>query len=282
MNITMTAALVSIPFAPAFAGNPEQRVFVKDSEIYVTERGSAEARRLTSDGIPKGFPALSADGSRVAFVRTAEKAMGDIVALSADGTLLHEIRFRPQGSGTSGMRFIEGLQWMSNKFLVVFGSVNPSTTEYAVVDAESGKEVSGYMVDGYGWAVSPDGSHVAYVGYVPHWTPVERRRPQLCIDDECLFDKPSRGYPAYSVHVEFTRPPEWSPDGTAVAIAAEEYKTKVKIVIVRQLGGKTLQYAPPGAEDGLGMAWDQKALVVKTANGNWRLEPGTATFAPSR
>ena len=54
-----------------------------------------------------------------------------------------------------------------------------------MIDVETGKEVAWYLVDGSAWAASPDGARAAYVGYVPHFTPEESRRPQFCIDDEC-------------------------------------------------------------------------------------------------
>jgi hypothetical protein len=255
-------------------------VFVKDSEIYVTAPGAAEAHRLTNDGQPKSLPALSKDGSRIVFNRGGDglRALAVLVALLSDGTPLREIVFRPPGSNLSGMRFVEKLEWISNQRLVVSGSLNPSTAEYAVIDVGSGEQVKDYMVDGFNWAASPDGSHAAYVGYVPHFTQEEARRPQLCLDDECPLDRPFGGYPGPSIHLEFVAPPVWSPDSSVVAIVAEKYETKAPLVIVRSLGGKNSEFAPPRVDGLLGVSWEGTTLVVSTGSTFWSLERGSSVF----
>ena len=164
--------------------------------------------------------------------------------------------------------------------LVASGSVIPSTAEYAVIDVETGNEVAWYLVDGFNWAASPDGSHAAYVGYVPHFTPNESRRPRFCLDDECPRLQPSGGYRKAGVHLEFTSKPVWSSDGAAVAIAAENFETKADSVIVRPMGGKPVEYAaPPGVDGPFQVSWDRKALVARAGSHAWRLEPGASAFA---
>jgi hypothetical protein len=168
-------------------------IFLKNSEVYVGTPGSGDARQLTDDGRAKGLLVQSKDGSRFAFVRESKGELADIVVMRPDGTGFREIHFRPVEANVSGMRGLEELAWISGQRLVAAGSVNPSTAEYAVIDTETGKEVGGYLVDGFGWEASPDGSHVAYVGYIPHFTPEASRRPQFCLDDECSFGTPFKG-----------------------------------------------------------------------------------------
>ena len=38
--------------------------------------------------------------------------------------------------------------------------------------------------------------------YIAHFTPEADRRSQLCLDDECYFDKPRRGSPALARYIE--------------------------------------------------------------------------------
>jgi dipeptidyl aminopeptidase/acylaminoacyl peptidase len=280
MNTQLTVAFLLSAFVSQNTPNSGRRVFLHENEVYIAGSGSEEARRLTSDGVPKGTPSISRDGSRVAFVRESGNAMADIIVLDADGRQLHEILFRQ--TETMGMRFVEGLEWVSNKELAVHGSINPSTVEYSMVDIDSGREVRWYLVDGYQFVPSPDGLHAAYIGYVPHWTPEDGRRPQVCLDHECDDDGTSRGYPDRSRHLEFTRIPEWAPDSTAIAITAEDYTTKANLVIVRNVGSKTVQFAPPGGEDGLQMSWDRNALIVRTSSGAWRFEKGASTFVRAK
>jgi hypothetical protein len=74
--------------------------------------------------------------------------MADIVVMRTDGSLLKEIHFRPVGEAVSGMRGVEQMEWISERRLVVSGSINPSTGEYAVIDVETGKQVAGNLVGG--------------------------------------------------------------------------------------------------------------------------------------
>jgi len=208
--------------------------------------------------------------------------MADIVVMHTNGSLLNEIHFRPIGEAVSGMRGVEHMEWISERRLVAAGSINPSTCEYAVIDVETGKQVAGNLVDGFTWVASPDGEHAAYLGFIGHFTPEADRRPRICLDDECGLGPP-RGYPTEDLHANFITSPEWSPDSSAVAIIAENYDTHVDSVIVRHVGGKTLDIlAPSQAEGSLGVAWNGNVLVLSGTNRRWRLEPGASTFVVVR
>ena len=122
------AASLTVSLPPALAGGDQaaESVFVKGSEIYCTKPGTSEVRQLTTDGLGKGLLVTSKDGRRFAFVRDCQgRALGDIVVMLPDGTTLREIRFRPPEAHVSGMRFIEGLEWISDQRLVVFGKREP-------------------------------------------------------------------------------------------------------------------------------------------------------------
>ena len=284
-STTVFASIAGMLLMLAGAGGYQagQSVFLKNSEVFVGTPGSGEARQVTDDGRPKGLLAQSKDGGRFAFVRESKAELADILVMRSDGAGLREIHFRPVEANVSGMRGVEELEWISDQRLVASGSVNPSTAEYAVIDVETGREVAGYLVDGFGWEASPDGSHAAYVGYIPHFTPEASRRPQFCLDDECTFMKPSRNYQRADVHIEFTSKPVWSSDSSSVAITAENYETKAESVIVRPVGGRPLELAaPPGAEGSLQTSWDGNVLVVRAGSHAWRLEPGASAFVPSR
>ena len=159
--------------------------FIRDSEVWIKMPGAASAQQVTDDGERKGLLAQSPGGTRLAFVRDSPGEMADIIVMSMDGSPVNEIHFRPNGSDIQGMRGVEKLDWISEKRLVAAGSMNPSTCEYTVLDAETGKAVAGYLVDGFNWVASPDGLHAAYIGFIAHFTAEADRRPQICLDDEC-------------------------------------------------------------------------------------------------
>jgi hypothetical protein len=278
----IVATLLLSVVARGYQASPT--VFLKNSEVYVRPSGSSETRQLTKDGLPKGLLTLSKGGDQLAFVRESGSAnLADIIIMRTDGSGQREIHFRPVGTDDLPMRGVEKLQWISERFLTAAGSMNPSTCEYAVIDVVTGAEVPGYLTDGFTLVASPDGAHVAYVGFVPHFIPEDVRRPQFCLDDECTFGKPFRGYPQTDAHLEFTSEAVWSPDGSAVAILGADYQTKAESVIVRPVDGKPLAFTvQPGAEGRLSFSWAGNVLVVSAGQHQWKLEPGTSAFVPSR
>jgi hypothetical protein len=254
-------------------------VFLKDSEVFVRDAQSGTVRQLTNDGVPKRLLAPSGSGSRIAFVRDSPGVLADVITMRIDGTGTREIRFRPtEATVLVGMRFVEILKWIADSRFALAGSLDPSTCEYAVIDADSGAEIGSYLTDGFSLVVSPDGNHVAYIGQIPHFMPEERRRPQFCLDDECVFDQPYRGFQRSGAHLEYRSSAIWSPDSSAVAIAANDYESDVESAIVRRLAGKHLQFTAP-TEGHLHLSWDDRALVVLAGNQTWRLDPGRETFS---
>ena len=164
----VVVVFLTVSLLPALAADDQvaESVFLKGSEIYSTKPGATEARQLTTDGLKKGLLVPSKDRRRFAFVRDAKgSSLGDLVVMQPDGTTVREIRFRPPEAHVSGMRFIEGLEWISDQRLVVSGSVNPSTGEYVLVDIGTGKEVGGYLTDGFAWT--------------------RQQRPRDCQDGNC-------------------------------------------------------------------------------------------------
>ena len=283
-----SAALLICGLWTNLQGQSLRSVFVKNSEVYVAQPGQKEARQLTADGLPKSLPVWSKDGTQIAFQRGAQgRAMAELVTMRPDGTPIRSVLFRPLDSHIEGMRFIEGLGWVSDHRVVAYGGVNPSTVDYSIVDLAVGKEVGWYGVDGFLWAASPDGSHAAYVGLVPHFTPEADRRPQLCFDGECGMSESATGapalktggYPNTRMHLEFGTAPVWSPDGTAVAIAAEDYNTKARDIVVRPLEGRASVYPlPDGVTDPLQVVWGSEGLAIVAGDHCWRLPARASAF----
>ena len=281
-NIAGELILAALTLAAQDAGSVPESVFVRDSEIFLGTKDKVGGRRLTADGLAKSSPVLSPARRQIAFVRDPQgRAMADLVVISTAGRLLREIHFRPTQTRDSGMRFVEGLQWIGEERIVANGGVNPSTVEYAVVDLKTSEEVAIFLADGFTWVASPDGKHSAYVGHIPHFIPEDRRRPQLCLDDECVFDRPYRGFPDTETHVEFLAAPTWAHNSAAVAILAEQYESKAKEVIVRPLAGKALRIPVPADADGeIKLSWDEQFLTLIAGERRWKLDKGVFVFAP--
>lgn len=281
--LTMLTVLCGVPSWGSQSNPTVKAVYLRGSDLFVADSANPEGVQLTHDGAPKSHPVWSRDGRTIAYQRAGKgHPLGDLVVISTTGEILHEIPFRATNSEVSGMRFVEELEWSSDEVLVVSGSVNPSTGEYALVDVKKGKEVADYLVDGFRWASSPDGNHAAYVGYIPHSVPEADRRPQFCLDDECSFDKPARGFSPRG-HVEFLTEPVWSAEGMEVAIGAEDFNTKARVLIVRSLGGRASTYSVPAeVAEGFKIVWTAKGWAISAPGGSaWELATSTSEFIPA-
>lgn len=283
LNSFTAITAILLGSAPRAAAADVRSVYLHDSELWVQDAADSNGHKITFDGLPKSFPAWSANGEKIAFFRGTTARGGEIVVISLSGRHLREIAFRPPSANVSGMRFVEGLQWAADSRIMVFGSINPSTVEYAVFDVASGKQVDGYMADGFSLVPSPDGKHVAYDGYIAHFTPEDRRHSQLCFDHECGFDvAPWRGYPGDAgPHLEFLSKPRWSQDSSEVAILAQDYDSKARLLIVRRLRGTTASYdLPLSAHPPFRVSWGDNAYFVTAADLAWRLDQTTLHLTP--
>jgi len=264
------------------------KVYLQGSEVYLLPPGSTQPKQLTNDGRKKFMLVQSASGERIVFLVEVEDSadLADIVVMRSDGSQVREIQFRPgriNPSDLPGMRGVEQLDWMGERYLLLSGSLNPSTGEYAKVDIATGLTVASYYTEGPSLVPSPDGSHVAYVGLIPHLTPEDQRRPMFCLDDECLFGQPARGYERKGAHLEYESPATWAPDGSSVAVLARNFDTNVQSVVVRRPGGASVEFTPPEGETGrVQFAWDGGAVVARVGNGVWRLDSGSAAFVRAK
>jgi Tol biopolymer transport system component len=136
----------------------------KNSGIYVVDANGGSPRLLYAAGRrppPDSFqmavfyPALSPDGSRIAYV----EGMGDwgnsLWVMNADGTGKHQILGQEE-DGQFG--HVESLQWSPDGTRVAFGF--PSTINVISTD---GSELSLAVVHGRDPYWSPDGSRIVYM-----------------------------------------------------------------------------------------------------------------------
>jgi dipeptidyl aminopeptidase/acylaminoacyl peptidase len=270
-------ALCALPNQSA-AAQEIRTVMVVGNEICV-KSNDGPLIHLTDNGVPKSLPVWSKDGSTIAFV---EKASGPtelaklVVVSRNNGHVISEISIKPISPGEvrSGMRFIEELEWLTTQRIAVGGSVNPSTSEYNIVDLMSQKVIREFFDDGKGAAFSPDGQHYAYVDGSPHFTPVDERVPTLNVDERPVFSE--------TQHFMFADIPRWSDDSSSVAVVARNADTGEQHIVVQQRGATTASVIslPFLSSSPASVLWNASDLVVVdtslSASKAWLL-PGGGT-----
>ncbi len=215
-RVLVGLAFSSIVLAAGTAWAQEVRTVVISGNQIAVGTGAGPFTRLTHDAAPKTLPLWSKDGTRISYVE--EKAdpstLAKLVVIDASGRFQSSAPIKPVASGEvrSGMRFVESVEWIGPYRVVVAGSVNPSTTEYDVIDLSNGATTDEIYDDGAGASFSPDGLHVAYVTGAPHFAAPDQNMPTLNIDGTPVRNE-SDG------KLEFAGRPVWSSDSTRVAVA---------------------------------------------------------------
>jgi hypothetical protein len=217
--------------------------------------------QLTRDGIPKALPVWSKDGSMVAFVEKTkpEEALARPVFLDSKGKTISDALVHPEQRADyadTGMRFVESIEWLTDHKVAVYGSVNPSTSEYLIFDVHLGKSVYQFFNDGPRAAFAPDGLNVAWESGCPDFTPVERCNWALNVDGKSVF--PQGG----SDVAGFLAGPRWSGDSRFVAAIYEEAPTRSQKLVVWRSGELSTTPLPVNAGTEWSLAWIGTDLFV--------------------
>ncbi len=190
-------------------------VVVSENQVAVSSGAGGLFLPITHDDAAKALPVWSNDGTHIAYIekRPDTADLAKLVVIDTQGQVMSTAPIKPVVSGEvrSGMRYVESVQWITPSRIVVAGSVNPTTTEYNIVDVGSGSTVKEFFDDGSGASFSPDGLHYAYVTGAPHFTPASERRPTLKVDGKSVSI-------ATRSPLEFVDVPVWSPDSRFVAV----------------------------------------------------------------
>jgi hypothetical protein len=210
----LIAGSLAVFSSDLFAQDEYRMVFVKNNQI--CESGLAiPVVCLTSDASEKFLPVWSREGDKIAFLAkgSSPSVLSTLVVIDRRGNRLADIPLKVVGAGEvrSGMRQAESVEWVSRNRLVVSGTINPSSTEYLVVDVVASKQIIEFVGDAFGAAFSPDGNSYIAVTGSPHFTKNENRAPTLIVDGRQVAG-------LVPVGAELAGRPVWSPDGLVIAI----------------------------------------------------------------
>jgi dipeptidyl aminopeptidase/acylaminoacyl peptidase len=255
-----TACAAVAAAVPVSAG---VRTVAVDHGALVVRDAAAAFHPLLSGGPGRALPAWSADGTRIAFVQAThrERALADLVVVGRDGRELARVPIEPvtADAAYAGMRAVEGLRWISPTRVAVWGSLNPSQSQYYVIDVASGRTVNDFIDDASSAAFAPGGAHVAFQTGSPHFTPAEQRAPVLMVDGRAVY--PAAGRRA----LEFATPPRWSPDGHSLALFVQNPAHTESMLVVWHDGAVHELPMSVGAADEFDLFWSGSKLLLTAA-----------------
>jgi len=174
--------LVPVLSFPAFAA--ALRVDIRDSEVWLI--GAGHERQITDDGNRKHGARLSPSAKRIAYVQQCDPQRRDcnagIVVVDTEGS---RIRSFPPSEHCGGAFWVA---WTAEDRLAAVCHINPSLNAYIETDIRTGKTIRDLL--GYGFTPSPDGSLVAYVGWIPHFAPPYAQSNYLQVERRTVYPLP--------------------------------------------------------------------------------------------
>jgi len=234
-------------FGYAFSENARIKVVYRKGNNIFTIDADGQPRQLTDDSLSKGWPVWSKDGRKIAFLREINKAIAldNLIVVDPEtGKTLADIRICPVTPDDEiyDVRYIQGIEWLTDDKIAAVGNVNPSTGQIFVYDLNTGKELMDYIDNDGGVIFSPNGEHAATEEGMQHWLSDADREPEIDIDNQ-------RIYPAKSVHVSLLSQPAWSENSERVAFVAEDYlSNQIRVVVCRHKGDCVSTGLPAGIQ----------------------------------
>jgi hypothetical protein len=272
-GLPVAMALAALASTVTASGVAEERlatkvVFLRGNDIWVAAGDGSDARRLTTDGKPKGPPVWSPAGDRIAFhtafdLRATPNA--EMVVLDEQGKVLRTLPITAESTAEPvEINSILAFDWIDERRIGYQGHLNPSFGEYRVIDLELGRQVASYLGSRFTW--SPGGGRLAYVGWTPHFQPESTRNEYVEIDGKAVYsslDDPV----AHQILSDLA----WSPDGLFLAFVARLRTGRSELVVVENGALRQRQHLPAPVTRAVWLAND--ALAVVGSEHLWKASP---------
>ncbi len=133
--------------------------YIADGEVYTATPSGKGVHRVTTNSVREWYPAMSPDGTKVAFSRVSEYGAWEIWTANADGTGSEK-----QLTMTAGRD--QDAAWSPDGKTIAFssGSGSSGLPDLRLVAADGSESAYGIFVKGRYPAFSPDGTKLLYTG----------------------------------------------------------------------------------------------------------------------
>jgi len=265
LGVFCVLTLSFLPAEPAGAGGDQRALLAPSHGLLCVSveagsllllGGGGGPHRIATD-LPPGPVAWSPDGASIAVVDPRLSPAGDLrlVIVDPESGRARQLRVDRSAGELDLWTRVDGVRWPAPSRLVVEGSLDPSTGQVAVVDPLDGAVNAVYSGRFFAW--SPHGTHLAAVGWVPHFAPSsEKLRDRLELDGEVVYP------PTLGVSPLHLQPPLiWSPSGADVAFVEQRGESWGLVAVA--IDGRPLVATPvPRGSELRGWSDDGEALLL--------------------
>jgi hypothetical protein len=230
------------------------RVEVRNSEVWLIRDG--QESQLTRDEKAKLQAILAPPQDRIAYFEEcpeAERCTPAVVILDLEGHRI--VSFQPKRQSLPAPEpcaSILSIVWVGNHAIGAECHINPSLNEYVETDLSTRQTTRDLL--GFDFELSPDGQHVAHVGWMPHFAPPPAKSYYLQIDYTTVYPLPQGMSPVeqenaskpptvvqqhgltYSGIHQFASGLFWSPDSQRIALIDCTYDWTANTAAVSSAG----------------------------------------------
>jgi dipeptidyl aminopeptidase/acylaminoacyl peptidase len=245
----------------------DKAVFLRNNEVWIVNEDGSGLKQLTKDGRGKHHPVWSPDGRKIAYHLDFDSSgKAEIIIIGAErGEALKALALpASSAAGTPAINSILGMEWLNSDRFAYEGHVNPSMSEYRVVDLTSGRIIRTVPGSCFHW--SPDRKKLAVCGWLPHFSAPQTLHQFVQINGRTVYTLPKGSLVDY-VASDFS----WSADSTKVAfLERDDTVDKTKLVILSIDRRRISAILSPKTDVTRGVLWlNNEALVVQGDNSVW-------------
>ncbi len=199
-------------------------IFEKDGVLYSYSEKTGKIKQLSDESTPKYLPQLSPSKENLAFAYASNMFGSELKLgiLDMNNKKISDITIQSRYSDV-----IMDIQWINDRQLGVECHVNPSTSEYFIINIKDKSIQKTYA--GSRFTVLPDGS-VMYKGHIPHGWKSEVKET-LYINDQQVYEAEatdiSIGYPQVSTNntkIAFIETNDNDPENNKLVICELDFR----------------------------------------------------------